>query len=138
MRSLGLGRKNKHSSPGLAFYGLFRYSGNTMDLAVIKTGGKQYVVAPGATVTIEKLGRGAATQDVKKGDTVTFDQVLMTDNGTLTLGTPTLEGKTVTGTVQMVGRAKKVEVVKYKAKSRYLKRRGHRQPYVKVKIDSIA
>lgn len=108
-----------------------------MDLAVIKTGGKQYVVAPGATVTIEKLGRGAATQDVKKGDTVTFDQVLMTDNGTLTLGTPTLEGKTVTGTVQMVGRAKKVEVVKYKAKSRYLKRRGHRQPYVKVKIDSI-
>jgi large subunit ribosomal protein L21 len=109
-----------------------------MDLAVIKTGGKQYVVAPGATVTIEKLGRGAATQDVKKGDTVTFDQVLMTDNGTLTLGTPTLEGKTVTGTVQMVGRAKKVEVVKYKAKSRYLKRRGHRQPYVKVKIDSIA
>lgn len=108
-----------------------------MDLAVIKTGGKQYVVAPGATVTIEKLGRGAATQDVKKGDTVTFDEVLMTDNGTLTLGTPTLEGKTVTGTVQMVGRAKKVEVVKYKAKSRYLKRRGHRQPYVKVKIDSI-
>ncbi len=108
-----------------------------MELAVIKTGGKQYVVAPGATVTIEKLGRGAATQDLKKGDTVTFDQVLMTDNGTLTLGTPTVSGKTVTGTVQSVGRAKKVEVVKYKAKSNYLKRRGHRQPYVKVKIDAI-
>ncbi|MBU2103477.1 50S ribosomal protein L21 [Patescibacteria group bacterium] len=108
-----------------------------MELAVIKTGGKQYVVAPGATVTIEKLGRGAATQDVKKGDTVTFDQVLMTDNGTLSLGTPTVAGKTVTGTVQSVGRAKKVEVVKYKAKSNYLKRRGHRQPYVKVKIDTI-
>jgi large subunit ribosomal protein L21 len=109
-----------------------------MELAVIKTGGKQYVVSPGATVTIEKLGRGAATQDVKKGDTVTFDQVLMTDNGTLSLGTPTLSGKTVTGTVQSVGRAKKVEVVKYKAKSNYLKRRGHRQPQVKVKIDKIA
>ncbi len=109
-----------------------------MELAVIKTGGKQYVVSPGALVTIEKLGRGAATQDVKKGDTVTFDEVLMTDNGTLTLGTPLLAGKTVSGTVQMVGRAKKIEVVKYKAKSRYLKRRGHRQPYVKVKIDSIA
>jgi len=109
-----------------------------MELAVIKTGGKQYVVAPGATVTIEKLGRGAATQVVAKGDTVTFDEVLMTDNGTLSLGTPCLAGKTVTGTVQMVGRSKKVEVVKYKAKSRYLKRRGHRQPYVKVKIDTIA
>ncbi len=95
------------------------------------------MVAPGATVTIEKLGRGAATQVVKKGDTVTFDEVLMTDNGTLSLGTPFLAGKTVTGTVQMVGRSKKVEVVKYKAKSRYLKRRGHRQPYVKVKIDTI-
>ena len=109
-----------------------------MELAVIKTGGKQYVVSPGATVTIEKLGRGAATQDVKKGDTVTFDQVLMTDNGTLSLGTPTLSGKTVSGTVQSVGRAKKVEVVKYKAKSNYLKRRGHRQPQIKVKIDKIA
>lgn len=109
-----------------------------MELAVIKTGGKQYVVSPGATVTIEKLGRGAATQDLKKGDTVTFDQVLMTDNGTLSLGTPVLAGKTVTGTVQSVGRNKKVEVVKYKAKSNYLKRRGHRQPNVKVKIDKIA
>lgn len=110
-----------------------------MELAVIKTGGKQYVVSPGALVTIEKLGRGAATQDVKKGDTITFDQVLMTDDGkTATLGTPALAGKTVTGTVYSVGRAKKVEVVKYKAKSNYLKRRGHRQPFVKVKIDAIS
>lgn len=110
-----------------------------MELAVIKTGGKQYVVAPGATVTIEKLGRGAATQVLKKGDTVTFDEVLMTDNGKeTTIGAPAVKGAKVSGTVQMVGRAKKVEVVKYKAKSRYLKRRGHRQPYVKVKIDTIA
>ena len=110
-----------------------------MELAVIKTGGKQYVVAPGATVTIEKLGRGAATQVLKKGDTVTFDEVLMTDNGKeTTVGAPTVKGAKVSGTVQMVGRAKKVEVVKYKAKSRYLKRRGHRQPYVKVKINTIA
>lgn len=109
-----------------------------MELAVIKTGGKQYVVSPGALVTIEKLGRGAATQELKKGDIVTFDQVLMTDNGALTLGTPTVAGTTVTGTVYSVGRAKKIEVVKYKAKSRYLKRRGHRQPEIKVKIDKIA
>ena len=110
-----------------------------MELAVIKTGGKQYVVSPGALVTIEKLGRGDATQQLKKGDTVTFNEVLMTDDGTTaTVGTPTLAGKTVTGTVQIVGRAKKVEVVKYKAKSRYLKRRGHRQPHIKVKIDAIS
>jgi len=108
-----------------------------MELAVIKTGGKQYVVSPGALVTIEKLGRGSATQDLKKGDIVTFDEVLMTDNGTLTLGTPMLAGKTVTGTVYSVGRAKKIDVVKYKAKSNYLKRRGHRQPEIKVKIDTV-
>lgn len=110
-----------------------------MELAVIKSGGKQYVVSPGTLVTIEKLGRGAATQDLKKGDTVTFDEVLMTDDGTATnVGTPAVKGATVTGTVHSVGRAKKVEVVKYKAKSRYLKRRGHRQPFVKVKIDTVA
>lgn len=110
-----------------------------MELAVIKTGGKQYLVAPGASVRVEKLGRGAATQNVKKGDTVTFEDVLMTDNGKeTTIGTPSVKGAKVTATVEMVGRAKKVEVVKYKAKSRYLKRRGHRQPYVKVKIDKIA
>ena len=90
-------------------------------------------------MTIEKLGRGAATQDVKKGDTVTFSEVLLTDDGKkTTIGTPVLEGKTVTATVYSVGRAKKIDVVKYKAKSRYLKRRGHRQPEIKVAIDKIA
>lgn len=110
-----------------------------MEYAVIKTGGKQYVVAPGDLVTIEKLGRGAATQDLKKGDPVTFSDVLLTDNGkTTTIGAPLVKGASVSGTVYSVGRAKKVEVVKYKAKSRYLKRRGHRQPFVKVKIDKVA
>lgn len=104
-----------------------------MELAVIKTGGKQYVVAEGDIVTIEKL-----SGDLKKGDSVTFSEVLMTDDGsTVNVGTPTIKGAVVKGTVHMVGRAKKVEVVKYKAKSRYLKRRGHRQPYVKVKIDLV-
>jgi large subunit ribosomal protein L21 len=110
-----------------------------MEYAVIKTGGKQYVVAPGAVVTIEKLGRGAATQDLKKGDTVTFSDVLLVDNGSAaTFGAPVINGASVSGTVASVGRAKKIEVVKYKAKSRYLKRRGHRQPFIKVKIDKIA
>lgn len=110
-----------------------------MEYAVIKTGGKQYVVAPGDLVTIEKLGRGAATQDLKRGDPVTFSEVLMTDNGkTTTIGTPTISGAVVTATVFSVGRSPKIEVVKYKAKSRYLKRRGHKQPFVKVKIDKVS
>lgn len=109
-----------------------------MELAVIKTGGKQYVVSAGATITIEKLGRRSNTQALKKGDTVTFDEVLMTDNGSkLSIGTPTISGGKVTGTVQSVGRAKKIDVLKYKAKSNYEKRRGHRQPEIKVKIDKL-
>ncbi len=116
-----------------------RYSGATMELAVIKTGGKQYVVAKGDLITIEKLGRSASTLDLKRGDSVTFDEVLMTDDGsTVNIGTPSIKGASVKGIVHSVGRHKKIEVVKYKAKSRYLKRRGHRQPYVKVKIDAIA
>lgn len=104
-----------------------------MEYAVIKTGGKQYVVSPGDLVTIEKM-----SEEHKKGDAITFAEVLLVDNGKdTTIGTPMIKGASVTGTVESVGRAKTVEVVKYKAKSRYLKRRGHRQPYVKVKIDKI-
>ena len=105
-----------------------------MELAVIKTGGKQYVVSKGDTIFIEKL-----KQPVEKGAAVTFEDVLMVDDGsTTTLGTPTIKGAKVTGKVLDAGKGKKVEVVKYKAKSRYLKRRGHRQEFVKVKIDTIA
>lgn len=104
-----------------------------MEVAVIKTGGKQYVVAPGDTIFIEKLPAVAA------GDSVTFDEVLLVDNGTdTTIGTPTVKGAVVKGTVDRLGRSKKIDVVKYKAKSRYYKRRGHRQEYVKVKIDAIS
>jgi large subunit ribosomal protein L21 len=107
-----------------------------MQYAVIKTGGKQYVVSPGAVVTIEKLARGP--QDTKKGDSIVFDEVLLTNDGATTnMGAPLVKGASVKGPGMVVGRNKKVEVVKYKAKSRYLKRRGHRQPHVKVKIDSI-
>lgn len=110
-----------------------------MELAVIKTGGKQFVVQKGDIITIEKLGRGIATQDLKKGDALVFDEVLMTDDGTtLNLGTPLVKGAKVAATVFAVGRAKKIDVVKYKAKSRYLKRRGHRQPFIKVKIDAVS
>lgn len=109
-----------------------------MNYAVIKAGGKQYVVKSGDLVTIEKF-QSPTGEDVKKGDAVTFSEVLLTDDGSTTnVGAPFVKGASVKGTVFSAGRAKKLEVVKYKAKSRYLKRNGHRQPFVKVKIDAIA
>jgi len=105
-----------------------------MEIAVIKTGGKQYVVSKGDTIVIEKL-----PQDLKTGDAVIFNEVLLVDNGSdTTIGTPLIKGAEVKGTVILAGKAKKIEVVKYKPKSRYYKRRGHRQPQLKVKIDSIS
>jgi large subunit ribosomal protein L21 len=103
------------------------------EFAVIHTGGKQYKVSEGGVVTIEKI-KG----DFKKGDTVSFDQVLLTDDGSATkVGLPTVVGVKVAGEIIEIGRARKVLVMKYKQKSRYLKRNGHRQPFFKVKITSI-
>jgi large subunit ribosomal protein L21 len=105
-----------------------------MEMAVIKTGGKQYVVSKGDSIFIEKI-----SSDLKEGDMVTFSEVLLVDNGSdTTIGAPTIKGAEVKGTVIEAGKAKKIDVVKYKAKSRYYKRRGHRQPFLKVKIDSIS
>lgn len=103
------------------------------EFAVIKTGGKQYVVSEGDVITIEKL-----SGEFKEGDKVTFEEVLLVDDGKdTTIGTPFIKGAKVVGTVEEMGRGKKVEVVKYKAKSRYHKRRGHRQPFFKVKIQTL-
>ena len=103
------------------------------ELAVIKTGGKQYIVSEGDVITIEKL-----SDEQKEGDIVTFDTVLLTDDGKeITLGAPTVAGAKAMGEVLSAGRARKVTVIKYKAKSRYFKKRGHRQPFVKVKITSV-
>ncbi len=105
-----------------------------MEVAVITTGGKQYVVRKGDAVFIEKL-----EEEKKVGDKVVFNEVLLVDNGSdTTIGTPTIKEAQVQGTVVVAGRAKKIDVVKYKAKSRYYKRRGHRQHFLKVKIDSIS
>ena len=101
--------------------------------AVILTGGKQYKVAEGDSLKIEKLSGG-----LKKGDTVTFENVLLSDDGTTTsLGAPYIPGAKVTAEITEEGRSPKVEVVKYKAKSRYFKLRGHRQPFMKVKIAKV-
>ncbi len=103
------------------------------EFAVIKTGGKQYKVSIGDVVSIEKI-KG----DHKVGDSVIFDNILLVDNGVdTTIGTPYISGAEVTGNIKEIGRGKKIEVVKYKAKSRYFKNRGHRQPFFKVEITGL-
>lgn len=98
--------------------------------AIIATGGKQYKVAEGDIIKVEKLG-------VDAGETVTFDQVLAVNNGELSIGCPTVTGATVTGTVVKEAKAKKVIVYKYKRKSGYHKKNGHRQLFTEIKIDKI-
>lgn len=103
-----------------------------MKFAVIETGGKQYRVSAGDVIRIEKL------HNTKEGAAVVFDKILLTDDGVEThVGAPYVSGASVQGDVVEEGRNKKVEVVKYKAKSRYFKLRGHRQPFMKVKCVSI-
>lgn len=104
-----------------------------MELAVIQTGGKQYTVSKGDTITIEKL-----LGDHKEGDSVIFDKVLLVDDGKdTTIGTPFIVNASVKGTIAKIGRAAKITVIHYKQKSRYFKKNGHRQHFFKVKIDSI-
>ena len=102
-----------------------------MAFAVIKTGGKQYLVEEGRYLEIEKI------PGAEIGGKVTFDVVLFTDDGkTSEVGTPTTGGK-VTGKVLEAGKDDKKIVIRYKQKSRYFKKRGHRQPYMKVLIEKI-
>lgn len=104
-----------------------------MNFAVIQTGGKQYKVAKGESLVIEKL-----PGDLKKGDKVIFDQVLLVNDGSKTLvGAPIVSGATVEATLEEEGRGKKIIVIRYRQKSRYFKKNGHRQPFMKVKIDAI-
>lgn len=98
--------------------------------AIIETGGKQYKVQVGDLVKVEKL-------ECNVGDKVTFDKVLAVGDSELTLGNPTIAEKTVTGTCTKQDKAKKVIVYKYKRKSGYHKKNGHRQYFTEVKIDSI-
>ncbi len=98
--------------------------------AIIATGGKQYKVSEGDIITIEKLG-------VEAGETVTFDQVLAVSGDELKVGTPVVAGATVEASVVKEGRAKKVIVYKYKRKTGYHKKNGHRQAFTQVKIEKI-
>jgi large subunit ribosomal protein L21 len=110
------------------------YNGRIMSkFAIIETGGKQYRVSDGDIITIEKL-----SEDLNQGDKVVFENVLMADNGSSAqIGTPYLVGAKVTGELLEQGRSKKVTVIRYKAKSRYFKKKGHRQPFMKVKITGL-
>ena len=100
--------------------------------AVIVTGGKQYTVAEGDVLYIEKL-------NVEAEETVKFDQVLaVLDGENSKVGAPVVEGAAVEAKVVKNGKAKKVVVFKYKAKKGEKKKIGHRQPYTKVEITKIA
>ena len=98
--------------------------------AIIATGGRQYKVAEGDVIKVEKLG-------VEAGETYTFDQVLAVGGDELTVGCPTVAGATVSATVMNEGRGKKVIVYKYKRKTGYHKKNGHRQAYTQLKIEKI-
>ena len=102
--------------------------------AVFATGGKQYRVSPGDSVKIEKI-----IGEYKEGDTIVFDKVLLVDDGALeaTIGTPYITGASISATLKKISRYKTIDVIKYKQKSRYFKKNGHRQPYFEVQIDSI-
>lgn len=98
--------------------------------AIIKTGGKQYVVEEGKVISIEKL-------DVEEGAEVTFDEVLLVSGDDVKIGQPNVAGAKVTGKVLEQGKERKMRIFKYKAKSNYRRRQGHRQPFTKVKIEKI-
>lgn len=105
-----------------------------MSFAVIQTGGKQYKVAVGDEIAVEKI-KG----EYKIGDKITIESVVLKDDGKVTtLGAPYIKGSTVQATITESGKLDKVMVVRYRQKSRYHKRNGHRQPFMSLKIESIA
>ena len=99
--------------------------------AVIKTGGKQYRVAEGDKLKVEKL-------KVEEGAAINFDALMIGDGDEVRIGAPVLEGVKVTATVNAHGRGKKIEIIKFRRRKHYRKRQGHRQDYTEVLITGIA
>ena len=100
--------------------------------AVVTTGGKQYRVEAGSELTVERLSADA-------GSSVTFDRVLMVGDGdTITVGTPTVEGATVSGTILGESLGPKLVIFKFKQKVKYRRTAGHRQHFTRVRIDEIS
>ncbi len=99
--------------------------------AIVQTGGKQYKVAEGDIIYVEKLG-------LEAGDPVEFTSVLAVfEDEKVKLGTPLVPGVKVTGTVVKNGKGKKIIIFKMKAKKTYRRKQGHRQPYTKVQVEKI-
>lgn len=101
-------------------------------IAVIKTGGKQYLVKEGDEIKIEKVSG-------EKDTALSFEVLMLSDDDgeKLELGTPTLSNTSIQATILEQGRGKKVVIIKYKPKVRYRRKTGHRQPYSKVKVAKI-
>ncbi|MBI3630756.1 MAG: 50S ribosomal protein L21 [Candidatus Sungbacteria bacterium] len=103
-----------------------------MQFAVIKTGGKQYIVGPGTKLRVEKL-------NAPENGEVVFDEVLLVvDGDAVQIGMPLVSGAGVQARVTGHGRAKKVMVFKYHPKTRYRKKKGHRQPYTEILVEKIS
>lgn len=98
--------------------------------AIIETGGKQIRVEEGQTIYVEKL-------NVEAGEDFTFDKVLFVGGESVKVGVPTVEGATVSATVEKHGRGKKIDVVKFKRRKNYKRKQGHRQPYTKLTVGKI-
>jgi large subunit ribosomal protein L21 len=102
-----------------------------MNLAIIESGGKQYLVSPKSKIQIEKI-------EGKEGDTIKLDKVLLlADGAKFDLGKPLLSGAEVMAKITKQARSRKVLVFKYKAKSKYRRKQGHRQHYTELEIVSI-
>ena len=100
-------------------------------IAVIRTGGKQYIVSPNQKIKIEKINK-------KEGQEVNFDEVLLLQKGKkVEIGNPLVKGAKAVGKIIGHGRGKKIIIFKYKAKTRYKKKAGHRQPFTEVEITKI-
>lgn len=99
-------------------------------LAVVETGGKQYLISPQQKIKIEKI------KNVNEGDEITFDKVLLIvdEKGGVKIGQPYISGTKIIAKCEQLGRSKKVIVFRYHSKTRYKKKKGHRQPFMKVKI----
>jgi large subunit ribosomal protein L21 len=99
--------------------------------AVIQTGGKQYRVAQGSTLKVEKI-------DAAEGDSIELDKVLMVSDGDdVKVGSPYVEGGKVTATVRAHGRGKKVMIVKFRRRKHHMKRQGHRQAFTEIEVTGI-
>ncbi len=95
--------------------------------AIFQTGGKQYKVQQGENIYVEKL-------DCKPGETITFNEIMMVDSK---IGTPFVQGASVTAKVVKHGKGPKIRIIKFKSKKHHMKRQGHRQPYTQLLIESI-